>query len=120
MTILFLMDFTAGFLGAPFAIVTALVCGRVSLIRYDDKREQLEIVEYCPWLPGRYRKAIPRENLQYIACAISYSDEQELHEITLANTANEFICVREYTPADEDLLFRLSTLLNLNVVRQKA
>ncbi len=120
-TILFLNNFKVGLLAAPFAIVTALVLGRISVIRYDDAKEQLEIVEYCPWLPWRYQKVIPRKNLKSIVCTIYYDDDrQELYEVSIGNTAGEFIPLREQMRPDDGDLTRFAALLNLEIIRRPA
>jgi len=99
----------------------ALVCGRVNVIRYDDTTEQLEIIEYCPWLPGRYRKVIPGKSLKGLLCTIYYDDDnQEFYDVSIINTANEFISLREQMRPDDENLAHFAKLLNLEITRRPA
>lgn len=91
------------------------------MIRYDDILKQLEIIEYCPWLPGKYRKTIPRTSLKHLVCTIYFDDDgQELSEVIIANTANEFILLREQMRPDDENLERFSALLKLEIIRKPA
>jgi hypothetical protein len=119
--LLFLSNFKAGLLAIPFAIVTALFCGRVSVTRYDDTLEQLEIIEYCPWLPGCYRKVIPRKHLKGLLCTTYHDDDnQEFYDVSITNTANEFISLCEQMRPDDENLARFARLLNLDITRRPA
>jgi hypothetical protein len=108
-------DYRMGLVALPFFLVILLVSGRVSLIRYDDIRQCVEIIDYCPWLPGNYRKEIPREKLLRLLCTIQRNEETESHELTIENSANEFIHVFTEFSTQDSKIPAIAKLLGLEV-----
>lgn len=118
-SLILLADFRTGLLTLSLSLVVLVMRGRTKLMRYDDKRKVLEIREYCFWLPGGSTKEIARKDLREILHSIEVSKNAEVHEITIVNTANEYVCGWEISFPPEEKITRVARILDLKVIQER-
>jgi hypothetical protein len=117
--LIFFVDFKTGAIVLSLSLAVLAMHGWTKLVRYDDKREVLEIREYCFWFPGGSIKEIARKDLREILHIIDTSKNTAAHEIAIVNTANEYVCCWEISLPAEEEIARVARILDLNVIQER-